>query len=88
MERWIADYLRHLEEHRRCSRATIEAYGDELRRFEAFARSRIKRAARVPEDLTPELVTAYAAARSLERTEARRPIAARTLARSLAAVRS
>ena len=88
MERWIADYLRHLEEHRRCSSATVRAYGDELQRLEAFARSRLKRAARVPQDLTPELVTAYAAARSLERTDARRPIAARTLARSLAAVRS
>ncbi len=88
MERWIADYLRHLEEHRRCSSATVRAYRDELNRLEAFARSRLKRAPRVPQDLTPELVTAYAAARSLERTDARRPIAARTLARSLAAVRS
>jgi len=88
VERWIADYLRHLEEHRRCSSATVRAYRDELHRLEAFARSRLKRAARIPEDLTPELVTAYAAARSLERTDARRPIAARTLARSLAAVRS
>ena len=33
-------------------------------------------------------VSAYAAARSLERTEAGRPIGARTLARSLAAIRS
>jgi integrase/recombinase XerC len=88
VERWIADYLHYLEEHRRCSGATVRAYGDELNRLESFARSRLKRAPRVPEDLTPELVTAYAAARSLERTEARRPIAARTLARSLAAVRS
>ena len=88
MERWIADYLRHLEEHRRCSSATVRAYRDELNRLEAFARSRLKRAPRVTQDLTPELVTAYAAARSLERTDARRPIAARTLARSLAAVRS
>jgi len=88
VERWIADYLRHLEEHRRCSSATVRAYRDELNRLNAFARSRLKRAARVPEDLTPELVTAYAAARSLERTDAKRPIAARTLARSLAAVRS
>jgi len=88
VERWIADYLRHLEEHRRCSSATVRAYRDELNRLEAFARSRLKRAPRVTQDLTPELVTAYAAARSLERTDARRPIAARTLARSLAAVRS
>ena len=88
MERWIADYLGYLEENRRCSGATVRAYGDELNRLDAFARSRLKRAPRVPEDLTPELVTAYAAARSLERTDARRPIAARTLARSLAAVRS
>jgi integrase/recombinase XerC len=88
VERWIADYLRHMEEQRRCSAATVRAYGDELARLDAFARSRLKRAPRVPADLTPELVTAYAAARSLERTEARRPIAARTLARSLAAIRS
>jgi integrase/recombinase XerC len=88
VEPWIADYLRHLAGHRRYSPATVRAYGDELTRLEAFARTRLKRAPRIPEDLTPELVTAYAAARSLERTEARRPIAARTLARSLAAVRS
>ncbi len=88
MERWIAEYLHHLEEGRRYAAATIRAYADEMRRFEEFARSRLRRAVRVPDDLAPELISAYAAARSLERTEARRPIAARTLARSLAAVRS
>jgi len=88
VERWIAEYLRHLEDHRRAAPATLRAYGDELARFGAFARGRLHREARVPHDLTPELLAAYAAARSLERTERRRPIAARTLARSLAAVRS
>jgi integrase/recombinase XerC len=88
VERWIAEYLRHLERERRYSPATLSAYADEMRRFEEFGRSRLRRAVRVPADLTPELISAYAAARSLERTEARRPIAARTLARSLAAVRS
>ena len=88
MERWTAEYLRHLAEQRRCAPATLRAYGDEMERFGAFARSRVKREPRIPDDLTPELIAAYAAARSLERTEARRPISARTLARSLAAVRS
>ncbi len=88
MERSIAEFLRHLAEQRRLSPATLRAYGDEMERFDSFARSRLRRAPRIPEDLTPELIAAYAAARSLERTEARRPISARTLARSLAAVRS
>lgn len=88
MERWIAEYLRHLEEHRRAAPATLRAYRDELERFGSFAHGRLRRDVRVPDDLTPELLAAYAAARSLERTERRRPIAARTLARSLAAVRS
>jgi len=88
VERWIAEYLRHLEDHRRAAPATLRAYGDELARFGAFTRGRLRREPRVPDDLTPELLAAYAAARSLERTERRRPIAARTLARSLAAVRS
>ncbi len=88
MERWIAEFLRHLSEQRRASPATVRAYGDETRRFAEFTRSRLRSEARIPEDLTAELVAAYAAARSLERTRARRPIAARTLARSLAAVRS
>ncbi len=88
MDRWTAEYLTHLRDQRRCSPATLRAYTDEMRRFGEFARSRLRRPLRIPEDLTPEMVAAYAAARSLERTEARRPIAARTLARSLAAVRS
>ena len=63
------------------------AYGHELRRFEEFARSRLKRPVTVPRDLTAELIAAFAAARSLERVDARQRIHARTLARSLAAVR-
>lgn len=77
-----------MDGQRRSSPATLRAYRDEMERFHAFARSRIRREPRVPGDLTPELISAFAAARSLERTEARRPISARTLARSLAAVRS
>ena len=88
MERSIAEFIRYQDESRRASKATVRAYAEEMRRFGEFARSRLKRDARVPEDLTPELVSAYAAARSLERTAAGRPIAARTLARSLAALRS
>src|SRR4029079_18744518 len=59
-----------------------------MRRFAEFARNRLKREPSVPKDLTPELVAAFAAARSLERTAKKRPIASRTLARSVAAVRS
>ena len=88
MERWIAEFLGHLRENRRCSPATERAYGEEMRRFADFAAGRLGRDPRVPRDLTPELVAAFAAARSLERTARRRPIAARTLARSVAAVRS
>lgn len=77
-----------MEEHRRSSPATLRAYRDEMERFHAFTRSRLRRPPGVPKDLTPELISAFAASRSLERTEARRPISARTLARSLAAVRS
>jgi site-specific recombinase XerD len=88
VERSIAEFLRYMAEQRRSSPATLRAYRDEMERFRAFTRSRLKRDARVPEDVTPELIAAFAAARSLERTEARRPISARTLARSLAAVRS
>jgi integrase/recombinase XerC len=88
VERWTAEFLKHLADGRRYSPATVRAYREEMRRFEEFTRSRLRRAARVPADITPELVSAYAAARSLERTEARRPIAARTLARSMAALRS
>ena len=86
MERWIAEFERHLVE-RRYADATRRAYADELRRFEAFARSRLKRPVAVPRDLTAELIAAFAAARSLERIDARQRNHARTLARSLAAVR-
>lgn len=86
MERWIADFTRHLDE-RRYAAATRRAYADEIARFHAFARSRLGRAVAVPKDLTPELIAAFAAARSLERIDARQRIHARTLARSLAAVR-
>jgi integrase/recombinase XerC len=88
VERWTAEFLTHLEEQRRASPATRRAYADEIQRFAEFARDRLGRPARVPHDLTPELLAAYAAARSLTRTDRRRPIAARTLARSIAAVRS
>ncbi|HEU4940270.1 MAG TPA: tyrosine-type recombinase/integrase [Candidatus Eisenbacteria bacterium] len=88
MERWITEFLSHLRENRRCSPLTERAYGEEMRRFSEFASGRLGRAPRVPGDLTPELVSAFAAARSLERTAKKRPIAARTLARSVAAVRS
>jgi integrase/recombinase XerC len=77
-----------MAEQRRSSPATLRAYRDEMERFHGFTRSRLKREPKVPGDLTPELIAAFAAARSLERTEARRPISSRTLARSLAAVRS
>jgi len=86
VERWIADFARHLEE-RRYADATRRAYADELVRFHEFARSRLKRAVAVPRDLTAELIAAFAAARSLERIDARQRINARTLARSLAALR-
>lgn len=88
MKRWIADFLRHLEQNRLASPATRRAYAQEMERFEAFTSGRLGRAPRVPQDLTPELLAAYAAARSLERTARRKPIASRTLARSIAAVRS
>ena len=86
MERWIADFTRHLDE-RRYAAATRRAYADEITRFHEFARSRLGRAVAVPKDLTAELIAAFAAARSLERVDARQRIHARTLARSLAAVR-
>jgi integrase/recombinase XerC len=88
VERWIAEFLSYLKENRRCSPLTERAYGEEMRRFAEFAASRLKREPSVPKDLTPELVAAFAAARSLERTAKKRPIASRTLARSVAAVRS
>jgi integrase/recombinase XerC len=87
VERSIAEFLAHLED-RRYAAHSVRAYREELVRFLAFTRSRVKRAPEPARDLTPELIRAYAAARSLERTSARRPISARTLARSLAALRS
>jgi integrase/recombinase XerC len=81
VERSIAEFLAHLAD-RRYAALTLRAYGDELRRLREFAAGRLKREPRVPADLTPELLAAYAAARSLER------VSARTLARSLAAMRT
>jgi integrase/recombinase XerC len=86
VDRWIAEFERHLEE-RRYAAATRRAYGEELERFASFARGRLGRAPSVPGDLTADLISTFAAARSLDRVDARRRIQARTLARSLAAVR-
>ncbi len=88
MERWTVEFLEHMAKQRRASPATVRAYRDDLARFTEFARSRLGRAPSVPGDLTPELVAAFAAARSLERVEGGGRIAARTLGRSLAALRS
>jgi integrase/recombinase XerC len=88
VERWTAEFLEYLAKQRRASPLTVRAYRDELRRFGEFALARLRREPRVPEDLTPELIAAFAAARSLERVDGARRIAARTLGRSLAAVRS
>ena len=88
MERWTVEFLEYMEKQRRASPATLRAYRDDLRRFADFARSRLGRGASVPADLTPELVAAFAAARSLERVAGGGRIAARTLGRSLAALRS
>ncbi|HKQ18582.1 MAG TPA: tyrosine-type recombinase/integrase [Candidatus Eisenbacteria bacterium] len=87
MERSIAEFVTHLED-RRYAAHSVSAYRAELDRFLSFVRSRVKRAPDPVRDLTPELIRAYAAARSLERSSARKPISARTLARSLAALRS
>src|SRR6267143_6424157 len=74
---------------RRAAAGTLRAYRDDLTRFAAFARSRLGREARIPEDLTPELLAAFAAARSLTKARRKnRPISARTLGRALAALRS
>jgi integrase/recombinase XerC len=86
VERSTAEFLTHLAD-RRYAALTVRAYREELLRFRDFASGRLGRPPKTPADLTPELLTAYAAARSLERTESRRPISARTLARSLAAIR-
>ena len=88
MERWTVEFLRYLSEQRRAAPATLRAYGDELRRFGAFAESRLGHAARIPRDLTPELLSAFAAARSLQKIRTGRAVSARTLSRSLAALRS
>ena len=85
MERSTAEFLAHLAD-RRYAALTVRAYGEELVRLREFLAGRLGRPAK-PADLTPDLLTAFAAARSLERTAARRPISARTLARTLAAVR-
>lgn len=85
MERSTAEFLTHLAD-RRYAALTVRAYGEELLRLRAFLAGRLGRPA-TPADLTPDLLTAFAAARSLERTAARRPISARTLARTLAAIR-
>ena len=88
MERWTAEFLSYLGEQRRAAKATVRAYRDELDRFTAFVRSRVSHQPRIPQDLTPELISAFAAWRSLEKVDKRRPISARTLGRSLAALRS
>ena len=89
MERWIVEFLDYLGGQRRASAATLRAYGDDLTRFARFAGARLGAGARIPEDLTPELLAAFAAARSLTKAQGKnRPIAARTLSRSLAALRS
>lgn len=85
MERSTAEFLTHLAD-RRYAALTVRAYGEELIRLREFLAGRLGRPAK-PSDLTPDLLTAFAAARSLERTAARRPISARTLARTLAAIR-
>jgi len=89
VERWITEFLEYMGGQRRAAAGTLRAYRDDLTRFAAFARSRLGREARIPEDLTPELLAAFAAARSLTKARRKnRPIAARTLGRSLAALRS
>jgi integrase/recombinase XerC len=88
VDRWITEFLEYLGTQRRAAPATVRAYGDDLARFARFARSRIGSEPR-PEDLTPELLAAFAAARSLSKASGtNRPVAARTLGRSLAALRS
>ncbi|HEX7079216.1 MAG TPA: tyrosine-type recombinase/integrase [Candidatus Eisenbacteria bacterium] len=86
MERSTAEFLDYLA-GRHYAAHTVRAYRDELARFRAFVKGRLKREPAL-RDLGPELLSAYAAARSLERTDARKAISARTLARSLAALRS
>jgi site-specific recombinase XerD len=88
VERWTAEFLSYLGEQRRAAAATVRAYRDELGRFRTFARARLSREPRIPEDLTPELISAFAAGRSLEKGDRKRAISARTLGRTLAALRS
>jgi integrase/recombinase XerC len=86
VERSIVEFLAHLTD-RRYAALTVRAYREELQRLREFAAGRLKRAPAIPRDLTPELLATYAAARSLDKTAERRAISARTLARSLAAIR-
>lgn len=89
MERWITEFLDYLGGQRRAADGTLRAYREDLARFAAFTRGRLGREGRVPEDLTPELLAAFAAARSLSKAGRKnRPVAARTLGRTLAALRS
>ena len=89
MDRWITEFLEYMAGQRRAAPGTLRAYRDDLTRFAAFARGRLCGEARIPEDLTPELLAAFAAARSLAKASRKnRQISARTLGRSLAALRS
>jgi integrase/recombinase XerC len=88
VDRWITEFLEYLGTQRRAAPATLRAYRDDLNRFAVFARTRL-RAEPAPADLTPELLAAFAASRSLQKASGTsRPISARTLGRSLAALRS
>jgi integrase/recombinase XerC len=90
VRRSIAEFLVHLAD-RRYAALTIRAYEDELGRLREFAAGRLKRDPAV-RDLTPELLSAYAAARSMEKVgggaAGRHAVSPRTLARSLAAIRT
>lgn len=89
MHRWITEFLEYMGTQRRAAPGTLRAYRDDLTRFQAFAKGRLGADARIPEDLTPELLAAFAAARSLAKASGKnRPVSARTLGRSLAALRS
>ncbi len=89
MDRWITEFLEYMGGQRRAAPGTLRAYRDDLARFAAFAKTRLGGDARIPEDLTPELLAAFAAARSLAKSARKnRQISARTLGRSLAALRS
>jgi len=88
VERWIAEFLEYMATQRRAAAGTLRAYRDDLTRFDVFARGRLGGDPR-PEDLTPELLAAFAAARSLTKSQrSKRAISARTLGRTLAALRS